>query len=45
MGWFSKGDDDFFLATVVPDGQGGQGARVDKFLGIVNGEAIIGAAV
>jgi uncharacterized protein YbjQ (UPF0145 family) len=42
MGWFSKGDDNFFLATVVPDGQG---ARVDKFLGIVNGEAIIGANI
>ena len=42
MGWFSKGDDDFFLATVVPEGQG---ARVDKYLGIVNGEAIIGANI
>ena len=41
-GWFSKSDDNFFLVTVVPEGQG---ARVDKFLGIVNGEAIIGAAV
>ena len=42
MAWFSKGDDNFFLATVVPDGQG---AKVDKFLGVVNGEAIIGANI
>ncbi len=42
MGWFSKSDDGFFLATVVPEGQG---AKVDKFLGIVNGEAIIGANI
>ncbi|MEY4909336.1 MAG: hypothetical protein RL260_3054, partial [Pseudomonadota bacterium] len=34
MGWFSKKDDGFFLATVVPTGEG---ARVDRFLGIVNG--------
>ena len=38
----SKGDDNFFLATVVPEGPG---ARVDKYLGIVNGEAIIGANI
>ena len=42
MGWFSKADDGFFLATVVPDGDG---ARVGKFLGLVNGEAIIGANI
>jgi uncharacterized protein YbjQ (UPF0145 family) len=42
MGWFSKADDGFFLATVVPDGNG---ARVGQFLGIVNGEAIIGANI
>lgn len=42
MGWFSKTEEGFFLATVVPDGQG---ARVDKFLGLVNGEAIIGANI
>ena len=42
MGWFSKTDDGFFLATVVPDAEG---ARVAKFLGIVNGEAIIGANI
>ncbi len=42
MGWFSKSDDGFFLATVVPNGEG---ARVEKFLGVVNGEAIIGANI
>ena len=42
MGWFSKKDDGFFLAKVVPTGDGG-GARVERFPGIVNGEAIIGA--
>ena len=41
MGWFSKTDDGFFLATVVP----GEGARVGKFLGVVNGEAVIGANI
>ena len=42
MGWFSKAGDGFFLATVVPNGEG---ARVEKYLGIVNGEAIIGANI
>ncbi len=42
MGWFSKKEDGFFLATVVPNGEG---ARVEKFLGVVNGEAIIGANI
>ena len=42
MGWFSKSDDGFFLATVVPSGEG---ARVGQFLGVVNGEAIIGANI
>ncbi len=42
MGWFSKKQNDFFLATVVPDGAG---ARVDKYLGLVNGEAIIGGNI
>jgi uncharacterized protein YbjQ (UPF0145 family) len=41
MGWFSKSDD-FFLATVVPDGEG---ARIGRYLGLVNGEAIIGANI
>ena len=40
MGWFSKSDDGFFLSTIVPTGEG---ARIEKMLGIVNGEAIIGA--
>ena len=43
MGWFSKSDDDFFLSTVVPSGEGG--AKVDTFLGVVNGNAIIGANI
>ena len=42
MGWFSKKDEGFFLATVVPNGEG---ARVAQFLGVVNGEAIIGANI
>ncbi|HMM84994.1 heavy metal-binding domain-containing protein [Azohydromonas sp.] len=42
MGWFSSSDDGFFLATVVPDQDG---ARVAKFLGVVHGEAIIGANI
>jgi uncharacterized protein YbjQ (UPF0145 family) len=42
MGWFSKTEDDFFLATVVP---AGEGARIGRFLGLVNGEAIIGANI
>ena len=42
MGWFSKKKEGFFLATIVPDGAG---ARVGEYLGIVNGEAIIGANI
>jgi uncharacterized protein YbjQ (UPF0145 family) len=42
MGWFSKSDSGFFLATVVPNGEG---ARIAAFLGIVNGEAIVGANI
>ena len=42
MGWFSKADDGFFLATVVPAGAGPQ---VAAYLGVVNGEAIIGANI
>ncbi len=42
MGWFSKSDDQFFLSTVVPSGEG---AKVEKYLGLVNGEAIIGANI
>jgi uncharacterized protein YbjQ (UPF0145 family) len=42
MGWFSKSDDGFFLATVLPTGDG---ARIEKYMGMVNGEAIIGANI
>ena len=42
MGWFSKKDDKFFLATVVPDDSV---VRVEQYLGVVNGEAIIGANI
>jgi len=42
MGWFSKTDTNFFLATIVPDADS---ARVDAYLGVVNGEAIIGANI
>ena len=42
MGWFSKKDAGFFLATVVPTGPGPQ---VLQYLGVVNGEAIIGANI
>ena len=42
MGWFSKTDDGFFLATVVP---APDVARIERFVGIVNGKAIIGANI
>jgi uncharacterized protein YbjQ (UPF0145 family) len=42
MGWFSKRDADFFLATIVPDANG---PKVGQYLGVVNGEAIIGANI
>ena len=42
MGWFSRSDEGFFLATVLPQGDG---ARIEKYLGVVNGEAIIGANI
>ncbi len=44
MGWFSKADDSFFLATIVPSPSDG-GPRIEKYLGVVNGEAIIGANI
>ncbi len=34
MAWFSKSSADFFLSTVVPQGEGG--ARVGEYLGLVN---------
>jgi uncharacterized protein YbjQ (UPF0145 family) len=42
MGWFSKSDPGFFLATVVP---GPEGPKVQQYLGVVHGEAIIGANI
>lgn len=42
MGWFSKKDDSFFLATIVP---AGNGPAISQYLGVVNGEAIIGANI
>lgn len=42
MGWFSKKDSGFFLATIVP---AGDGPGIERYLGIVNGEAIIGANI
>lgn len=42
MGWFSKKDPGFFLATIVPTGEG---PRVAHYLGVVHGEAIIGANI
>ena len=42
MGWFSKTDEGFFLATVVP---AGDGPKVAQYLGVVHGEAIIGANI
>ena len=43
MGWFSKKDADFRLSTVVPVGD--SGPRVAQYLGVVHGEAIIGANI
>jgi len=42
MGWFSRSDKTFFLSTVVPDADS---ARIGRYLGVVNGEAIIGAHI
>ena len=42
MGWFSKKDSGFFLATIVPTGDA---PRIERYLGVVNGEAIIGANI
>ena len=42
MGWFSKKDEGFFLSTVVP---ASDVAHIARFLGVVNGEAIIGANI
>ena len=42
MGWFSKADDDFFLCTVMPTSEL---VRIGQVLGVVHGEAIIGANI
>lgn len=42
MGWFSKKDDSFFVCTVMPPPEL---ARVERLLGVVHGEAIIGANI
>ena len=42
MGWFSKKDDAFFLCTVMPTPEM---ARIGQVLGVVHGEAIIGANI
>jgi len=40
MGWFSKSDKNFFLSTTQPDG-----LQRSQYLGVVHGEAIIGANI
>jgi uncharacterized protein YbjQ (UPF0145 family) len=40
MGWFSKSTDGFFLSTTTPPG-----IELKQYLGVVNGEAIIGANI
>ena len=40
MGWFSKSTDGFFLSTTTP-----AGIDMRQYLGVVNGEAIIGANI
>jgi uncharacterized protein YbjQ (UPF0145 family) len=40
MGWFSKSTDGFFLSTTTPEG-----IALKQYLGVVNGEAIIGANI
>jgi uncharacterized protein YbjQ (UPF0145 family) len=40
MGWFSKSTDGFFLSTTTPPG-----IEIGQYLGVVNGEAIIGANI
>jgi uncharacterized protein YbjQ (UPF0145 family) len=42
MGWFSKKDDAFLLCTVMPTPEM---ARIGQILGVVHGEAIIGANI
>jgi uncharacterized protein YbjQ (UPF0145 family) len=42
MGWFSKSDDGFFLATTLP---AEALPPIAKVLGLVHGEAVIGANI
>ncbi len=42
MGWFSSRDNSFFLATVTPSKDD---VGITQYLGVVNGEAIIGANI
>lgn len=42
MGWFSRKDDAFFLSTLATQPEG---HTIEQYLGIVNGEAIIGANI
>jgi uncharacterized protein YbjQ (UPF0145 family) len=42
MGWFSKADEGFFLCTVMPTPEM---ARIGQVLGVVHGEAVIGANI
>jgi uncharacterized protein YbjQ (UPF0145 family) len=42
MGWFSRKDEGFFLATVTPSKED---VGITQYVGIVNGEAIIGANI
>jgi uncharacterized protein YbjQ (UPF0145 family) len=44
MGWFSKKDADFHLSTVLP-APGIGGKQITEWLGVVHGEAIIGANI
>jgi uncharacterized protein YbjQ (UPF0145 family) len=43
MGWFSKKDPSFFLSTILPPADGPH--AVQQLLGVVHGEAIIGANI
>lgn len=44
MGWFSSNkEQDFFLATVMPSAD--SGVRIQSYLGVVTGEAVIGANI
>lgn len=42
MGWFSKKDSNFLLATIVPPADT---VKIASYLGIVSGQAVIGANI